>query len=455
MVQQLISGLSKQRHYFDSGATFGKEFRLAQLKKLRHAVVANEEKILAALTADLGKPRLEAYASEIAPIISELDYAISKLKAWLKPRKVATPLKLFRSTSYISMQPLGCVLIIAPWNYPFQLLLAPLIGALAAGNCAVVKPSELTPTVATVISELLSDCFVPEYVTVINGDGSQVVPDLIRHGSFNHVFFTGSPRVGRLLAGECAARLIPYTLELGGKSPAIVDSSANLAVTAKRLVWSKFFNGGQTCIAPDYVLVEAAVYPQLLKLLCQAIQQFGLDKLGAMSNIVTAAHFERLIRYLADGEIICGGKYDPTVRRISATIIAKIKPESELLHSEIFGPLLPVISYSNQDELLEIIRNNRYPLTCYIYSQNQQFIDSILSRIECGSCGINIGLYQFANHHLPFGGVMTSGHGRYHGKASFELFSNPVSVIDCALFPDLALKYPPYTRFKEWLFRKI
>ena len=455
MTQQLIMSLTEQRRYFDSGATFSKEFRLTQLKKLRHSVVANEEKILAALTTDLGKPRLEAYASEIAPIISELDYAIVKLKAWLKPRKVATPLKLFRSTSYITMQPLGCVLIIAPWNYPFQLLLAPLIGALAAGNCVVVKPSELTPTVATVISELLSSCFAPEYVTVINGDGAQVVPDLIRHGSFNHVFFTGSPRVGQLIAGECASRLIPYTLELGGKSPAIVDSSASLAITAKRLVWSKFFNAGQTCIAPDYVLVEAAVYPQLLKELCQAIHQFRLDQLGTMSKIVNDAHFARLTGYLADGEIICGGKYDQTTRQITATIISKIKLESELLNNEIFGPLLPVISYSNQDELLKIIRNKRYPLTCYIYSQNQQFINSILSRIECGSCGINIGLYQFANHHLPFGGVMTSGQGRYHGKASFELFSNPVSVIDCALIPDLTLKYPPYTRFKEWLFRKV
>lgn len=455
MSQLLITGLVEQRQYFDSGATLSSEFRLTQLKKLRQAVVANEDKILAALATDLGKPPLEAYASEIAPVISELDYAITNLKSWLKPRKVATPLKLFRSKSYISMQPLGCVLIIAPWNYPFQLLLAPLIGALAAGNCAVVKPSELTPSVATVISELLNNCFSEQYVVVINGDGAQIVPDLIRHGSFNHVFFTGSPKVGALIAGECASRLIPYTLELGGKSPAIIDKSSNLAVTAKRVVWSKFFNGGQTCIAPDYVLVERQIYPQLLAELSKAITTFKLDQLGNMSKIVSDSHFQRLINYLSQGKIITGGNFDSSRRLIAATVITDLAPDASLLSDEIFGPILPVLCYDNREELLNIIRRNRYPLSCYIYSQDQQFINSIIDKVETGSIGVNIGLYQFANHHLPFGGVMNSGHGRYHGKASFELFSNPVSVIDCALVPDLPFKYPPYSKFKEWLFRKI
>ena len=445
--------LISQREYFDAGATRSYSFRFSQLKRLLANLKSFEQQLLDALATDLAKPKFEAYASEIAPLYNELNYALKQLKKWVKPTKVATPWSLFSSKSSILPVPLGCVLIIAPWNYPIQLLLAPLIGAIAAGNCVVLKPSELTPTVAVVLDQLIRRTFGNKYVTLVNGDGAKIVPQLIRQGSFNHVFFTGSPTVGQLIATQCAARLIPYTLELGGKSPAIVDASASLAVTAKRIVWSKFFNAGQTCIAPDYLLVHHSIYPQLIEELKQVIVKFELHKIGAMAKIITPSHLERLRSYFLDAEIVFGGEIDAEKSFINATLLINPQMDSPIMTQEIFGPLLPILSYANDDELIAQIRQNRYPLSCYVYSQSQSFIDKILAVIESGSCGVNIGLYQFANHKLPFGGVMHSGQRQYHGEHSFKLFSHAKAVIQTRIIPDVFIKYPPYSTLKSMLYK--
>lgn len=450
-MQQL---LNKLRSYFDSGSTLSYQFRIKQLQTLRRIIKIHEIDILRALEQDLGKPELEAYISEIGIVYNEIDFICKNLAKWMKPQKVGSPLNQFYTKSYIQRVPLGCILIIAPWNFPFQLLISPLIGAIAAGNCVVLKPSELSINVAKILEIIIKEAFNDKYIAVQNGD-AELVEKLIEYGSFNHVFFTGSTMVGRIIAKQCAAKLIPYTLELGGKSPTIIDKSANLEIAAKRIVWGKFLNAGQTCIAPDYLLVDSQIYPKFIKLLELSIKKFGLNILENNGKIINKRHFERLVSYLSDGEIIAGGRYDSEQLKIIATLIFNPNDNSEIMNNEIFGPILPIMTYTSKTELINKLRQHRYPLAMYIFTENMGFYNELVEKIECGGVGINTCLYHFANKNLPFGGVMTSGNGQYHGKFSFDLFSHPKAVVKSFTFPDISLKYPPYNKLKLKLIKML
>lgn len=438
----------EQREFFDSGITHDLNFRKKQLLQLKAAIQKFETRILEALNADLGKSEFEAYSSEIGIIYKEIDYACKNLHKWAKEKRVPSPLTIFYSQSSIIRVPLGCVLIIAPWNYPFQLLISPLVGAIAAGNCIMLKPSEISSNTTKVITAMISDFFSENYICVAEGDGAVVVPELIERGSFNHVFFTGSIVVGQQIASLCANRLIPYTLELGGKSPAIIDKSANLHVAAKRLIWGKLFNCGQTCIAPDYVLIDTAIYSDFVKELINAAQELGADNLENFGKIINKRQFDRLISYLQYGEVIFGGISDIDKLQLSLTIIENPSFDSALMHEEIFGPILPLVKYESYNELIEILNINRYPLALYLFASNQQLMQKITNEVESGAIGINNCLYHFINHNLPFGGVMYSGNGSYHGKYSFDVFSHPKALVRSSNFPDSSIKYPPYGRLK-------
>lgn len=447
--------LQIQREYFDSGMTHSYQFRIAQLKCLEKSIKTHESDLAQALNKDLGKNEFEIYAGEISAVYAEIKQACKNLRCWMKPKKVRSPLNLFYSKSSIERVPLGQVLIIAPWNYPLLLLFSPLVGAIASGNCVVLKPSELAPNVAEVMATIIKDAFNAEYIYLINGDGAQIVPELIEKGSFNHVIFTGSTKIGTIIAKQCAAKLIPYTLELGGKSPTIIDKSADLNVAAKRIIWGKFLNSGQTCIAPDYLLVDKQIYQKFILLLKETIIKFGINNLENNASIVNKREFERLIGYCRDGEVVSGGKYDESKLKIEPTLLINPDLDSPVMHTEIFGPLLPILTYNDTQELISIIRKNRYPLAMYLYSTDNNFCQNLIKRIECGGVGINTNLYQFVNKDLPFGGVMTSGFGYYHGKHSFELLTHPKAIVKTTNWPDLNLKYPPYTKWKIKLLRLI
>ena len=452
---EYAGNLEQQREFFDSGITHDLNFRKKQLLQLKAAIQKYETQILEALHRDLGKSEFEAYSSEIGLAYKEIDYAYKNLQKWVKEKKVPSPLTIFYSRSSIVRVPLGCVLIIAPWNYPFQLLISPMIGAIAAGNCITLKPSEISSDTTKVITAMVNEFFAENYIWIAEGDGAVVVPELIERGSFNHVFFTGSIVVGQQIASLCAKRLIPYTLELGGKSPAIVDKSANLQVTAKRLIWGKLFNCGQTCIAPDYVLIEADIYADFVKELINAAKELGADNFNHTGKIINNRQFERLIAYLQHGKIVFGGINDIEELKLGLTIIENPDFDSALMHEEIFGPILPLVKYNSYNELIEIVNINRYPLAVYLFSNDSELRGKIIHQVESGATGINNCLYHFVNHNLPFGGVMYSGNGHYHGKFSFEVFSHPKSVIRSSNFPDFSMKYPPYGKLKLKLLKLL
>jgi aldehyde dehydrogenase (NAD+) len=440
--------LDQLRNFFDSGSTLSLDFRLKQLKCLKQAILNHHDELYQALSHDLAKLEFESFASEVGVVLHEIDYTIKHLAKWLKPTAVSSPLNIFYSQSKITQVPLGCVLIIAPWNYPVQLLLAPLIGAIAAGNCVALKASEISTHVDQVLGKLIRSSFKAEYITIFSGDGAVIVPELINNGSFNHVFFTGSTKVGQTIAKLCAERLIPYTLELGGKSPAVIDASANLAVAAKRLVWGKMFNTGQTCIAPDYALIHQDIYSEFIELVQQSARNFAVDQTKNLGKIITINHYQQLNNYIKDNKVLFGGECDPKLNKIGFTILDNPELTSKVMQQEIFGPILPVIKYNNDKELLAIIRKNRYPLALYIFTTNYKWANSLLKQVESGAAGVNNCLYHFVNLQLPFGGVMTSGSGAYHGKYSFTVFSHAKAVVKTTNFPDLSIKYPPYTPLK-------
>lgn len=447
------------RKYFDIGSTLSREFRLEQLTKLEKAIRRNEKEILEALYSDLKKSETEAYMTEVAIVLEEIRYLKKHLKEWMTPKRRHTPLAMQPSSSKMYYEPKGVVLIIAPWNYPFQLLLDPLAGAIAAGCCVVLKPSEDAPATSKVVEDIIKENFDQAYIRVIQGTGKEVVPALLENAEFNHVFFTGSPQVGSIVAKLAADSLSSVTLELGGKSPAIIDGTGNMKTTVRRLLWGKFMNAGQTCVSPDYVLIKEGHLPEFLDLSRHTIREFFGDdpkQSDSFPRLVHERRFDAVKRLMQDGDIAIGGQTDRAEKYIAPTIITGVTCDDGIMKEEIFGPILPVLTWKTEADILRIVRKNRYPLACYYFGKNKHLRDFILSRIEFGTGCINNALVQFGNPDLPVGGMQQSGTGHYHGWYSFECFSNAKTVVNSAMWIDPSLKYPPYTKTKfKWLKRLL
>ena len=452
-----IEQLNAMRQYFVSGATRSYAFRKQQLLALKKAIIAHEEEIYAALYADLKKSPEECWVTENGFVLSELDHTINWLNAWMEPERKSTNLLNLPSRSSVIKEPLGTVLIIGPWNYPFQLLITPLIGAIAAGNCVVIKPSEFAPATEAVMKKIIENVFPKEYVLYVSGDGATVIPAMMHHFTFDHVFYTGSTAVGKIIYKMAAERLAPVTLELGGKSPCVVTANANIKVAANRIVVTKFSNAGQMCIAPDYVLVHASVKESLVSAMKKKITQFFSEQpinSHEFGKIINEKQFNRLIGYLKEGTIVHGGEHDIQQLFIAPTLMESVSIESTIMTDEIFGPILPLISYQTEEEALSIIQKNPNPLAFYIFSNQQKEAERWLDKVPSGAACINNASWHATNHHLPFGGRGFSGTGRYHGKYSFDTFSHEKAVLQTPTWFDPAMKYPPF-KGKLKLFKKF
>lgn len=446
--------IRQQREFFATGKTKEIAFRSQQLKRLKQAILDNQTAILEAVKADLRRADFEAYA-EIT-VIAEIDYALKHLKSWAKPKRVSVPLAQFPSAGYIYPEPLGVVLIIGAWNYPLQLVISPLIGAIAAGNCAIIKPSEISVNSSRVVSEILRKTFEPAYINVVEG-GVEISQALLAE-KFDHIFFTGSTRVGKIVMEAAAKNLTPVTLELGGKSPCIVDSDVNIKCAARRIVWGKFLNAGQTCIAPDYLLVQRSVKKEMLEALTDCIREFYGEepaKSPDYARIIDERQFDRLAALLKDGKIIVGGEINRSERYIAPTVIDEVSWEAPIMQDEIFGPILPVLEYEELTEALAKVNARPQPLALYFFSNNKEKQERVLRETSSGTVGINETVLQFVVPQLPFGGVGNSGIGSYHGQASFDTFSKYKSVLKNTLWFDIKLRYAPYTKGKLELFKKI
>ena len=444
----LTTPIEQQRQPVSDGRTRPLAWRLEQLGRLEAALQERSDAVLEALAADLGKPAVEAFY-ELVAVQNELRLCRRRVQRWMAPRRVGLPLSLQPGQAEVIHEPLGCVLIIGPWNYPFHLCLQPLVSALAAGNTAVLKPSEHAPATAALIGELISAAFPDGTVQVVQGDGS-VAAELLQE-RFDHIFFTGGERVGRLVMAAAAQHLTPVTLELGGKSPAVVLSDADLTVTARRLVWGKSLNAGQTCIAPDYLLVERSIAEPLLEQLGKRIEHcFGGDPLQSpdLARIVNAAQYARLSGLLEGarqrGQILHGGQCDGDARRIAPTLIRVETLEDPLMREELFGPLLPVLVVDGLDQAIALINQRPKPLALYLFTNSRQHQLTLLERTSSGGVGLNDVVLQAGVPELPFGGVGASGMGAYHGQAGFDTFSHRRSVLRRPFRLDAPFRYPPY-----------
>ena len=443
------------REFFNSGSTLPYDFRLDKLKKLKVNLKKFENKLLNSLKMDLNKPEIEFYSGEIGFVYNEIDFAIKNLQKWIKKNYVRSSLSSFPSKSYTLSVPRGVVLIISPWNYPLQLVFVPLIGSIAAGNCTVIKPSEYTPNFNTLLSEILAITFDPNYITLQEGDGAIVIPKMLQEFDFNYVFFTGSISVGKSIAKLCANNLIPYSLELGGKSPAIVDSEVDLDVAVKRIAWGKFFNAGQTCVAPDYVIIDSKIKHIFIEKLIKVLDKFYINLDQDLARIINKKRYELLGEYLKSQTVIYGGGMCSEKLQIYPTLIDEPNLNDKIMQEEIFGPILPIISYIDINQLYSILEKNPNPLSLYVFSTNKTFNDKIINQVQFGGACINTCLLHLSNSRLPFGGIMLSGQGSYHGKYSFEIFSHKKSIVDMSTKLDVFLKYPPYSKFKLYFIKKI
>ena len=453
---ELSELVQAQRLYFQSGATRPLSFRLTALKALQQAIVAREEDILTALKSDLNKSPCEGYMTEVGMVLSELRFVLHHLKRWAKEERVKTPLTQFPSKSFVVKEPYGVVLIMSPWNYPFQLCLEPLIGALAAGNCAIVKPSNYAPATSKIIHALIRDCFDAQYVTTVLG-GRQENADLLQQ-KFDYLFFTGGPGVGRLVMESAARHLTPVTLELGGKSPCIVDESANLPLAARRIVFGKFLNAGQTCVAPDYLLVQQSVKKALLSELKKAVRaSFGEYPLknADYPKIINQKHFDRLLSLLKGEDLAFGGQFCADTLQIAPTLIKNVTFDSAIMQEEIFGPLLPVMTFSTLDEVIQTLLPRPKPLALYLFTTRKSAEERVLSSLSFGGGCINDTIIHLATSAMGFGGVGESGMGSYHGKKSFDTFTHEKSVVKKSNRIDVPLRYPPYDHKKLSLLKKI
>jgi len=442
------------RRTFDRGRTRPIAWRIAQLDGLARFLKEREAEILEALAADVGKPKLEGYSTEVAYTLSEIVEARRELASWMKPEKVSTPLLVQPGKSYIHKNPLGLVLIIAPWNYPLGLLIGPLVGAVAAGNAAIVKPSEVAPETAALVARLLPDYVDSDAIKVIEGAVAETT-ELLTH-RFDHIFYTGNGAVAQIVMTAAAKHLTPVTLELGGKSPTVVDRSANLEVAARRIAWGKFSNAGQTCVAPDYVLAHESIHDQLLEKLCDTLRDFyGADPKQSpdYGRIVNQRHHRRLAKLLESGTIVAGGELDESQRYMAPTVLKHVLPDSPVMQDEIFGPILPVLSVTSVDEAVAFINARPKPLALYVFAEDVHVQRDVIDRTTSGGAAVNHTWMHLANHDLPFGGVGASGMGAYHGKASFDCFSHRRSVLVKPTSLDAPILYPPYNETKRKLLR--
>jgi aldehyde dehydrogenase (NAD+) len=452
-----MDNLMQMRAYFESGITKPYAFRKEQLKKLQQAVKKFEEPLHKALFTDLKKSPEECWVTETGFLLSEVNNILKHLKGWMQPEMVSTNLLNQPSKSFVLQEPLGVVLIISPWNYPFQLLMTPLAGAMAAGNCVVLKSSEFAPATSAVMKQLIEETFDKNYIQFVEGDGAVVIPEMMNNFTFDHVFYTGSTAVGKIIYKMAAERLVPVTLELGGKSPCIVEADANIKIAAKRIAMTKFSNAGQMCVAPDYILVHESKKEELINGLKNSIQNFFGDKPEESYNygkIINERQFDRLVKYLQQGEIIRGGRTDKEKLFIEPTVISNVSLDSDIMKDEIFGPILPVISFGSKAEAMKIIEQNKNPLAFYLFTSSNAKEKDWLNSVAFGGGCVNNASWHLTNHNLPFGGRGFSGSGQYHGKYSFETFSHKKAVMRTPTWFDPAIKYPPF-KGKMKLFKMV
>ena len=453
------SGITKlyniQDEHIKSHSKLNVSERIYYLVKLKKTIQSRENEIYDALKSDLNKPKFESYATEIGFLLNEISLFIKNLEKWAEPESIPSSIINFPSKDYIYKEPYGKVLIISPWNYPFQLSLLPAMSAFACGNNVILKPSEHTPATSNLVKSIVSAVFPANVFSVIEGD-AEVASELLRL-KWDYIFFTGSVKIGKIVAKAAAINLTPTTLELGGKSPAIIDDSMNMKLVSKRIVWGKFLNSGQTCVAPDYLIVHESIKDLLIKELINSIlEAFGkfTDKINNYTSIVNENNFDRLVKLINESKVIFGGQHDRKTKFIYPTLVDTPNPEDNIMIDEIFGPILPILTFNCQDDIDEIINKNPNPLALYVFTKSKEFEEKIINRYKFGGGAVNDTIVHLANPKLPFGGIGNSGYGSYHGKYSFELFTHNKSIVKRATWYDNKLRYAPYAK-KFSLMKKI
>lgn len=447
----------KQKKLFLTNQTKDISYRRKALIRLRNVIKQNEERILSALNQDLRKSRFEGYETELGMVYEELNVHIRNVRRWSRRRIVRTPLTSFPATSSIYKEPYGVTLIIGPFNYPFQLIMAPLIGAISAGNCAMIKTSEHAPNTGEVVRDIINVNFDESYLKVVNPNGGKETVEELLELKFDYIFFTGSVKVGKIIMEKAAKNLTPVTLELGGKSPCIVDSDASVELAAKRIVWGKYLNAGQTCVAPDYVFVHEDIRDKFLRSMKEEIIiQFGedADEGPDYPRIINKESLRRIKSYIGDGTVYWGGEYDEDKLYIDPTILVDIKEESRVMEEEIFGPVLPILTFSDIDKVITYVNNNEKPLALYYFSEDRGKIKRVLKNTSSGGVTVNDTILHVASPYLPFGGVGNSGIGSYHGRSSFNTFTHEKSVLKRGTFMELPIRFAPYNNKIKWL-RKL
>lgn len=455
MNQPFKPDLEKQSSFFASGITKDIKYRKQALKRLQTVIVKREDAICDALYADFKKPKFESLVTETQFALAELKHLLNNLEVWAKPRSVGSSLSNFPSRDWIQYEPFGNALIIAPWNYPFMLAISPLMGAVAAGNTVLLKPSELSPATSAILEEIISEVFEGGHVTVVQG-GVETSQALLAE-KWDYIFFTGSTRVGKIVYKAAAEHLTPVTLELGGKNPCIIDETASISLAAKRIAWGKFINAGQTCLAPDYLLVHHAKKDELINQLKKHLLEFygeNPEDSNDFARMATRGHYDHIKKMLNDREVIYGGQFNDDDLFISPTLLDEPDIDSKVMEGEIFGPILPIFAYESQQDIEDFIKAYGKPLALYVFSNKRSFQKAILSEYQFGGGAINDTVVHVANKKMPFGGIGSSGLGGYHGKHSFELFSHKKSIVKKANWLDLPFRYPPYS-ITETLIKKF
>ena len=442
-----LNKLTAVRDYYNSGATKSFEFRKQQLQKLKAALEKHEQAIYAALFEDLKKSPEECWVTENGFVYAEINNALKHLNNWMQPERVSTNLLNLPSKSFIISEPLGVVLIIAPWNYPMQLLFNPLVGAMAAGNCVVLKSSEFAPATSKIMKLIIEENFDPNYILFTEGDGAVVVPEMVNNFVFDHIFYTGSTAVGKIIYQMAANNLVPLTLELGGKSPCVVESDADIKIAAKRIAMTKFNNAGQMCVAPDYLLIHQSKKDEFINEIKKVLKQFFGEDAKASDNygkIINEKQFDRIVKYFDDGKTIIGGRVDRSKLYIEPSLMDNVDLNSKIMTDEIFGPILPILTFSTMDEALKIIDRNKNPLAFYIFTSDNKKEKAWLNAVAFGGGCVNNASWHLTNHNLPFGGRGLSGTGHYHGKYSFHTFSHRKAIMKTPTWFDPSIKYPPF-----------